>query len=354
MSLFEFDSGHLVPAQFGRTTAARLESDMLSAVREQVLEIVGRPLFPVIWEESQQAHLLSMDASGQVVTVEVCETLDAATLVAALSRAGNSAALGWLDLASMYPGGQGTFRRDWNEFRESLPPRTPAGPRVVIVADHITDDVRPALELLSGSGIEVYELTLRDFGDGQRLIDVAPVRGPIAARSQMVMLGRATKQVELMASPEFAPVADKDEEPEEAESVDPPAPEPEEVAPEAEAPRGEHAEEPRQPDYTVPLSEAGRTLAAIAKYLGEDTHLTWRQLRKGISHDATLRVSGELVLENGEEYLDPSEAACAVSGREDVNGWRVWRFGEAGPNLDDARYELMEADELDVSPEEPA
>ncbi len=339
MSLFEFDSGHLIPARFGHTSSARLDSQMLRAVKEQVLELVGRPLFPVVWEERQQAQLLSMDASGQVVTVEVLEELNAASLVAALSRAGNWAALGWLDLAAMYPAGQGAFRRDWNEFRESLPPRTPAGPRVVIVADHITDDVRPALELLSGSGVDVYELSLREFGDGRRLIDVAPVRGPLAARSQMVMLGRATKEVELLASAqEFAPVAPEEDEADgDVEATGTMETEPEEPA-----------AEPSQPSYTAPMDEAARTLLAIAKYLGEDTRLTWLQLRKGVSHEATLRVTGELVLENGDEYRDPSAAACAVSGRDDVDGWRVWRFGEAGPNLDDARYELDEADELDV------
>ena len=70
MSLFEFDSGHLVPAQFGRATPARLEDDMFEAVRAQGLELVGRPLFPVVWGQSAQSQLLSMDAAGQGVTVD--------------------------------------------------------------------------------------------------------------------------------------------------------------------------------------------------------------------------------------------------------------------------------------------
>ncbi|MDO5700216.1 MAG: hypothetical protein Q4P36_01945 [Bowdeniella nasicola] len=393
MSLFEFDSGHLVPAQFGRATAARLDDEALEAVRHQVLELVGRPLFPVVWSENSQ--LLSMDASGQVVTVDIIRDLDAAALVAALSRAGHLSALGWLELAARYPAGEGAFRRDWNRFRESLPPRTPSGPRVVIVADHISDDVRPALEMLSGAGVEVFELTLRQFSDGRRFLDVAPVRGPIAERSQMVLLGRSAQIHELDPAPtDLHPTAEPDQDTQEAERAaalsaeddpeggassvfDVPEPpsldvtepptaldvedtqeasvqtvsaEPMEAPPVDAEPvaasevrdREPLVSAPEAPSYTTPMDEDARMLLAIAEYVGEDTVLVWRQLRRGLRHTITLRVSGELVTEDGQVFRDPNAAACAVSHREDVDGWRVWRFGEAGANLDDARHELAE------------
>ncbi len=370
MSLFEFDSGHLVPAHFGRPTAQRLGKELIAAVRNQVLELVGRPLFPVVWESNSDSQLLAMDASGQTVTVEVLEVLNAQSLVTALGRAGNFAALGWLDLAAMYPAGQEAFRSDWNEFRESLPPRVLSGPRVIIVADIITDDVRPTLELLSGAGVEVHELTLRQANDGRRMVDVSPVRGPIAQRSQMVLTGRAARLAELPTEkPE--PVAEEtepaaDDQPvagdpggvEEAEAERIEAGAAKEFAGDqqsfsgeqstgteetTEAPAGRHAGEVADPpEYTVLMDDAARALHEIAQYVGEDITLVWLQLRRGVRHEAVLQESGVMVIADGREFRDPDAAACAVSGRDDVDGWRVWRFGDAGANLADAREELAE------------
>lgn len=374
MSLFEFDSGHLVPAQFGRPTAQRLGKELIAAVRSQVLELVGRPLFPVVWENNSDSQLLAMDASGQTVTVEVVEVLNAQSLVTALGRAGNFAALGWLDLAAMYPAGHEAFRSDWNEFRESLPPRVLSGPRVIIVADIITDDVRPTLELLSGAGVEVHELTLRQASDGRRMVDVSPVRGPIAERSQMVLTGRAARLAELPADKtepavDDAPVAAKEpagtEEPvdsdepaadgapaptntpeingsadQEQRTLDAPSDEDESVA---EVAAGRHISAVADPpEYTLLMDDAARALREIAQYVGEDITLVWLQLRRGVRHEALLQESGVMVIADGREFRDPDAAACAVSGREDVDGWRVWRFGEAGANLADAREELAE------------
>src|SRR4051812_32745045 len=103
MPFFEFDEGRLVPAQFGRPVGEELEPDLLQAIRDQVLEVVQRPLFPVSWPgEAPRAggpppapRLTAMDASGQVVTVEVVERLDSAALVAALSLSARNSALGW-------------------------------------------------------------------------------------------------------------------------------------------------------------------------------------------------------------------------------------------------------------------
>jgi len=66
----------------------------------------------------------------------------------------------------------------------------------------------------------------------------------------------------------------------------------------------------------------------------------WAQLRRGIRHDAVLTAGGEIRLSGGDTFADPDLAARAVSGRDDVDGWRVWRFGEGGPSLADARSEL--------------
>src|SRR5699024_6017168 len=133
MPLFEFDEGRLVPAQFGRPVLETVEPEVLQAVREQVLEVVAEPLFPVSWhDDDARPRLTAMDPSGQVVMVEVTQRLDAASLVAALSRAGRMAERGWLELAETYPRGVAAFRRDWNSFREAMPPHPVPGPRLVV------------------------------------------------------------------------------------------------------------------------------------------------------------------------------------------------------------------------------
>ncbi|WP_448073519.1 hypothetical protein [Georgenia yuyongxinii] len=107
MPFFEFDAGRLVPAQFGRPVAEGIGPELLQAVREQVLDVVQRPLFPVTWHgappragEPAVPRLTAMDPSGQVVTVEVVDRLDPATLVAALGRCAHNSELGWTELAS--------------------------------------------------------------------------------------------------------------------------------------------------------------------------------------------------------------------------------------------------------------
>ena len=88
---------------------------------------------------------------------------------------------------------------------------------------------------------------------------------------------------------------------------------------------------------------AADDLARIAASLDADTVLTWVQLRRGVRHEATLTPDGLLRLTSGAAFDDPDLAATAASGRDDVDGWRVWRFGEGGPSLADARAELLQS-----------
>lgn len=198
MLLFEFDNGHLLPAQFGSTTGGEIDAEVMVAVRDHVLEIIGKPLFAVQWDADGRGQhaapgdpdsLIAMDASGQVVTVEVRPTLDSITLVAALAHSGRSSTLGWLDLANLYPSGTGAFRRDWNAFRESLPPRPLPGARLYIVTGKILDEVRPALELLADSGVEVFEVTQRSMSDGRTFVEVTePYRISVPTIGQHTLL----------------------------------------------------------------------------------------------------------------------------------------------------------------------
>ncbi len=182
MALFELEDGRLVPAQFGREVPDGFTEDVLHAVRQQVLEIVSRPLFPIFWQpgaggDESSPRLTALDAAGQVVAVEVVKLLDADILIDALSRLADSAAMSWTDLAHRYPHGIDGFKRGWAHFRESMPTSPPNGPRMVLVAARITDEVRPALDVLSSSGVEVHEMSLRQTSNGRAFLEVEPV-GP--------------------------------------------------------------------------------------------------------------------------------------------------------------------------------
>ena len=183
MALFEFEDGHLVPAQFGYPVASELGPELVDAVCQQVLQIVSRPLFPVTWRdvtsdgEDAPPRLTALDVTGQVVSVEILQTLDSKTLIASLSRLAEIAALSWVDLANEYPSGPEGFRVGWNKFRESMPTAAGPGPRLIMVAASIEPSVRPALDVLASSGVEVHALSLRQMSNGRLFLDVDAV-GP--------------------------------------------------------------------------------------------------------------------------------------------------------------------------------
>lgn len=183
MALFEFDNGRLVPAQFGRPLDSGLTGDVIDAVCGQVLEIVSRPLFPITWrdivcgheEDEDSQRLTALDATGQVVSVEVITHLDSDTLISSLSRLADTAALSWSDLAREYDGGLDAFRHGWMQFRDAMPPSPGAGPRLIVVTGEIDPQVRPALDVLANSGVEVHEVQVRAMSNGRVFLDVVPV-----------------------------------------------------------------------------------------------------------------------------------------------------------------------------------
>lgn len=195
MPLFELEGGRLVPAQFGRTVAEGLTEDVLETVRSQVLEIVARPLFPITWRDmsrgregvGESPRLTALDATGQVVAVEVLAHLNSEALITSLSRLADAAALSWTDLASEYPGGIPAFREGWANFRDSMPPSPGAGPRLIMVVGSIDPQVRPALEVLVASGVEIHEISLRRMSSGRAFLDVAPVGPRIYAHVPQIL-----------------------------------------------------------------------------------------------------------------------------------------------------------------------
>lgn len=386
MPFFEFDEGRLVPAQFGHAVTEDIDPEVLQAVRDQVLEVVQRPLFPVSWygdvrragtygATAASPRLTAMDASGQVVTVEVVDRLDSAALVAALSRSGRNADLGWAELSGLYPRGADAFRREWNLFRESMPPRTTPGPRLVVVAGTVEEEVRPALEVLGDSGVVVHEIAVRRMSNGRQFLEINELRPDLLEAGGALLTSRE-RSVEITATArprEYSPDEPGSVSDEPGSTADEPDGTRDEPARVTDGPAGGQADEtsgalPRNrgseestPPMGVPVhgahsddgspdagsdgpgDEDREGLVVVAASLGSDTGLVWHQLRRGVRHEAILTADGMIRLPDGATFLDPDAAATAASGRDDVDGWRVWRFGEAGPTLADARSELAAA-----------
>ena len=183
MALFEFEDGHLVPAQFGYPVAQDLGPELVDAICQQVLQIVSRPLFPVTWRDmtgqgdEETPRLTALDVSGQIVSVEILKELDSETLITSLSRLAEVASISWSDLAAEYPSGPEGFRAGWAQFRDSMPRAVGPGPRLIIVAGEIDPSVRPALSILATSGVEVHLMNLRQMSNGRLFLDVNAV-GP--------------------------------------------------------------------------------------------------------------------------------------------------------------------------------
>lgn len=382
MLLFEFDDGELFPAQIGSAGSGELDPEVLAAVREHVLEVIGKPLFAVRWDTEgtgpenagpEPYRLIAMDASGQVVSVEVVRTLTSATLVDALAQSGRTATLGWLDLAALYPRGSGSFRRDWNAFRESLPPRPLPGPRLFIVTSKVLDEVRPALEVLADSGVEVFEVVQRQVSDGRRFVEVTePYRISVPTLSAYTSIeatrrpaidaasdlrrsdaGPSPDDVELPGSIPATPeaiagaetaaglsqaAAAAAGEPSSgratAESSADLTQDPSQSAPAAaQQPVPAVNEDARDLEIMPVPEEPDSRLALLAREADQELTLVWVQLRKGTRHEVRLMRDGLLTLPDGRIYADPSAAAAAASGRHAADGWRVWRLGERGITL---------------------
>ena len=215
MALFEFEDGHLVPAQFGYPVAQDLGPDLVDAICQQVLQIVSRPLFPVTWrdmtgqDDEETPRLTALDVSGQIVSVEILKELDSETLITSLSRLAEVASISWSDLAAEYPSGPEGFRTGWAQFRDSMPPAVGPGPRLIMVAGDIDPSVRPALSVLATSGVEVHLMNLRQMSNGRLFLDVNAV-GPRLYGHAPQLLASAAAAPELAAAPEqAAPLDDR-------------------------------------------------------------------------------------------------------------------------------------------------
>ena len=194
MALFELTGTRLEATALGEPAEAAQRQTVLGAVRGQLVDVLRRPVFPVVWEREGEVEVLTaLDAASQVMCVELLDHLDAGALVSAMARTAAAAQSGWTDLAARYPGGSTAFRQDWDEFRETVPINAGASPRLTLIALAVNDDVRTALAMLLCSGIEVQEAQVRTASDGRVLVGLEPVRHDVLGGSGAVLVARASR-----------------------------------------------------------------------------------------------------------------------------------------------------------------
>lgn len=401
MALFELESGRLIPAQFGTPVGHGLETDVLESIRSQVLEVIDRPLFPVAWagtveqeETGAGPHsLTALDASGQVVSVEVLSRLDPVSLVAAMSRLGQVSGQGWMDLAAQYPGGVQAFQTGWAEFREAMPPNTQPGPRLILVVGEIDQSCYSALGVLFASGLEIHQVSSRQMSNGRRFLEVAQLTSTSVSYARPQIGGHRAPTPQISWH-----VDEEDSSPEEPEiSLVPPAPHTppsppeyaEEASTESEIPdvdQGQESPLPTEEDVDAsqgeapeesPLTAAESTfgegeaeseetsgeapveaedsesvatpqllqkdpegLQSISALVGQDAVLLWSDERGRIC-EALLKQEGVIDPGDGQLTDQVQIAFEQVGGNSEVDGWDAFRIGNLeGPTLAEAIAEV--------------
>ena len=349
MALFEFEDGHLVPAQFGYPVAQDLGPELVDAICQQVLQIVSRPLFPVTWRDmtgqgdEETPRLTALDVSGQIVSVEILKELDSETLITSLSRLAEVASISWSDLASEYPSGPEGFRAGWAQFRDSMPRAVGPGPRLIIVAGEIDPSVRPALSILATSGVEVHLMNLRQMSNGRLFLDVNAV-GPRLYGHAPQLLASAS-----VAAPEIvAPAQESIEEVDADASVESDSETPTTRPTPKVAPHLRDVftypidEEPPAP--WRPASEEDEQDEAEAD--AQDEHEATEQDAGDERIETDEHVDGDAVAEDGDEYAHESVEADRA---EDAHEATEQDAGDDRIEADeDAEADAQDADERDA------
>ena len=314
MALFEFEDGHLVPAQFGYPVAQDLGPDLVDAICQQVLQIVSRPLFPVTWRDmtgqgdEETPRLTALDVSGQIVSVEILKELDSETLITSLSRLAEVASISWSDLAAEYPSGPEGFRGGWAQFRDSMPPAVGPGPRLIIVAGEIDPSVRPALSILATSGVEVHLMNLRQMSNGRLFLDVNAVGPRLYGHAPQLLASAAAAPALAAATEQPAPFEERAP----AESAIPAPPEEG-----AEASNEEDSETPT----TRPTPKVAPHLREVFTYpIDEEPPAPWQPAaEEGDQDEAEAELADALEAVDAPQQGEPAEQADATE--ESADEW---------------------------------
>ena len=352
MALFEFEDGHLVPAQFGYPVAQDLGPDLVDAICQQVLQIVSRPLFPVTWrdmtgqDDEETPRLTALDVTGQIVSVEILKELDSETLITSLSRLAEVASISWSDLAAEYPSGPEGFRAGWAQFRDSMPPAVGPGPRLIMVAGDIDPSVRPALSVLATSGVEVHLMNLRQMSNGRLFLDVNAVGPRLYGHAPQLLVSAAAAPELTAATEQAAPF-------EESAPVETEIP-----APPAEGAEASNEEDSETPT-TRPTPKVAPHLREVFTYpMDEEPPAPWKPAAEESStEESSDEQPSDEAVEASREEAEPGEEQAESESDNRADGADEFEDAEAeladelldhDENADDA------ADESDVDAHDDA
>lgn len=349
MALFEFEDGHLVPAQFGYPVAQDLGPDLVDAICQQVLQIVSRPLFPVTWrdmtgqDDEETPRLTALDVTGQIVSVEILKELDSETLITSLSRLAEVASISWSDLAAEYPSGPEGFRAGWAQFRDSMPPAVGPGPRLIMVAGDIDPSVRPALSVLATSGVEVHLMNLRQMSNGRLFLDVNAVGPRLYGHAPQLLASAAAAPELAAATQQPAPF----EESVPAESAIP--------APPAESAEASNEEDSETPT-TRPTPKVAPHLREVFTYpMDEEPPAPWKPAAEESSTEesADEQPSDEAV-EASHDEVEPDEEQTESESEDRADVDAGVEDTEGVAESDESAEPAVDADEPEVAeqPEE--
>lgn len=256
MGVFSLRGGqfHLAapPADLPEGTRA----SVAEALRAQIAEFLDFPAFQVAWTrpegERGTASLVALDATGNIISVDIIDVLDGAALLAALARSAQHATLDRREITRLFPGGPHDFSTAWQEFTAVNPPIPEPAPRLSIFACAIDPDITDAVRALAGAGVQVWQVTILERAAGI-LLSVDEVRlqratalGPAAGVPVLDVAAEAGDHPEAEAQPEAVAEASEAVEMESAAEAESPAETPEAPAAAAERPRrrGSRAAQP--------------------------------------------------------------------------------------------------------------
>ncbi|MDE1655163.1 hypothetical protein PWJ82_07980 [Actinotignum schaalii] len=256
MGVFSLRGGQFHRAAPPADLPEETRASVAEALRAQIAEFLDFPAFQVAWTrpegERGTASLVALDATGNIISVDIIDVLDGAALLAALARSAQHATLDRREITRLFPGGPHDFSSAWQEFTAVNPPIPEPAPRLSIFACAIDPDITDAVRALAGAGVQVWQVTILERAAGI-LLSVDEVRlqratalGPAAGVPVLDVAAEAGDHPEAEAQPESVAEASETVEMESAAEAESPAETPEAPAAAAERPRrrGSRAAQP--------------------------------------------------------------------------------------------------------------
>ncbi len=256
MGVFSLRGGQFHRAAPPADLPEETRASVAEALRAQIAEFLDFPAFQVAWTrpegERGTASLVALDATGNIISVDIIDVLDGAALLAALARSAQHATLDRREITRLFPGGPHDFSSAWREFTAVNPPIPEPAPRLSIFACAIDPDITDAVRALAGAGVQVWQVTILERASGI-LLSVDEVRlqratalGPAAGVPVLDVTAAAGDRPEMEAQPESVAEASEAVETESAAEAESPAETPEAPAAAAERPRrrGSRAAQP--------------------------------------------------------------------------------------------------------------